>query len=57
MKDGKKLTFLIEKREPIKNNDEPTSMDTLEITWRTQGVVTGTLEENYPDVIGLGEQE
>lgn len=58
LKDGETLEFLVEKREPLTEGAEPTSMNVLEVELYTKGVIGDrSLEEEYPDVIGLSDEE
>lgn len=57
LKDGEEIEFLVGKTEPLIDHNESQSMDVLTLTWNTKGVVNGSLEEHYPDVVGLGSEE
>jgi hypothetical protein len=54
LRDGKELTFLVEKREPLFDDDEPQSMDTITVRVETKGTVGDrSLEDVFDEVIGL----
>lgn len=58
LRDGETLQFLLQKREPFVEGEDPRSMDVLEVEWYTKGAIgEKSLEEEYPDVIGLDEEE
>lgn len=55
LRDGERLTVLVDTREPLPGADDPTSIDVLELTWKTKGVVSAdaSLREEFDDVDGI----
>jgi len=54
LREGEELTFLTKKREPVLDDEEPSSMNTISLQLSTKGVIgDSSLEETFPDVIGL----
>lgn len=57
MKDGEEIEVLVERREPVLDHDEATSIDTITLTYGTKGVVNGSLEDRFDDVHGIGDSD
>lgn len=58
LKNGEELSFLLEKKDPTEPriDAEPTSMVTIQVRVSTKGVIGDrSLEDEFPDVIGLGD--
>lgn len=49
LKDGEKVEFLLKIRDPIREDKDPQSINTLKMTWQTKGVYGDELiEEAFP---------